>query len=70
MEAVRTGTRMAVTEKPLGTLYRVFNVISPWMCSCRQDRALPNTVMMLQAPPIAVNSALAHPCMDACSCAL
>ncbi len=25
IEAVRTGTRMAVTENPLGTLYRVFN---------------------------------------------
>jgi penicillin-binding protein 2 len=29
IEAVRTGTRMAVTENPLGTLYRVFNVDYP-----------------------------------------
>jgi penicillin-binding protein 2 len=29
VEAVRTGTRMAVTENPLGTLYRVFNVDYP-----------------------------------------
>jgi penicillin-binding protein 2 len=29
VEAVRTGTRMAVTEQPLGTLYRVFNELFP-----------------------------------------
>jgi penicillin-binding protein 2 len=29
IEAVRTGTRMAVTEDPLGTLNRVFNVLYP-----------------------------------------
>jgi penicillin-binding protein 2 len=29
IEAVRTGTRMAVTENPLGTLYRIFNVEYP-----------------------------------------
>jgi penicillin-binding protein 2 len=29
VEAVRTGTRMAVTENPLGTLYRIFNVDFP-----------------------------------------
>lgn len=29
IEAVRTGTRMAVTEEPLGTLYRVFNITYP-----------------------------------------
>jgi penicillin-binding protein 2 len=29
VEAVRTGTRMAVTENPSGTLYRVFNVDYP-----------------------------------------
>lgn len=29
VEAVRTGTRMAVTENPLGTLYRIFNVQYP-----------------------------------------
>jgi penicillin-binding protein 2 len=29
IEAVRTGTRMAVTEDPSGTLYRVFNVDFP-----------------------------------------
>ena len=29
IEAVRTGTRLAVTENPLGTLYRVFNEFYP-----------------------------------------
>ena len=29
VEAVRTGTRLAVTENPLGTLYRVFNEFHP-----------------------------------------
>ena len=29
VEAVRTGTRMAVTENPLGTLYRIFNLDYP-----------------------------------------
>lgn len=29
VEAVRTGTRMAVTENPLGTLYRIFNEFYP-----------------------------------------
>ena len=29
IEAVRTGTRMAVTEDPLGTLHRVFNELYP-----------------------------------------
>ncbi|MEW6084358.1 MAG: penicillin-binding transpeptidase domain-containing protein [Chloroflexota bacterium] len=29
IEAVRTGTRMAVTENPLGTLYEVFNEVYP-----------------------------------------
>lgn len=29
IEAVRTGTRLAVTEEPLGTLYRVFNEAYP-----------------------------------------
>jgi penicillin-binding protein 2 len=29
VEAVRTGTRMAVTEEPLGTLYRIFNEAYP-----------------------------------------
>jgi penicillin-binding protein 2 len=29
VEAVRTGTRLAVTENPLGTLYKVFNVEYP-----------------------------------------
>lgn len=29
VEAVRTGTRLAVTENPLGTLYRVFNEAYP-----------------------------------------
>jgi penicillin-binding protein 2 len=29
IEAVRTGTRMAVTENPSGTLYRMFNEVFP-----------------------------------------
>jgi penicillin-binding protein 2 len=29
IEAVRTGTRLAVTEDPLGTLHEVFNVLHP-----------------------------------------
>jgi penicillin-binding protein 2 len=29
VEAVRTGTRFAVTENPSGTLYRVFNIVYP-----------------------------------------
>ena len=29
MDAVRTGTRLAVTENPLGTLYKIFNVNYP-----------------------------------------
>jgi len=29
VEAVRTGTRLAVTENPLGTLYKIFNEIYP-----------------------------------------
>ncbi|HUF00722.1 MAG TPA: penicillin-binding transpeptidase domain-containing protein, partial [Anaerolineales bacterium] len=29
VEAVRTGTRLAVSENPLGTLYEVFNVLFP-----------------------------------------
>ncbi|HSB00162.1 MAG TPA: penicillin-binding transpeptidase domain-containing protein [Anaerolineales bacterium] len=29
VEAVRTGTRLAVTENPLGTLYKIFNVEYP-----------------------------------------
>jgi penicillin-binding protein 2 len=29
VEAVRTGTRLAVTENPLGTLYKIFNVTYP-----------------------------------------
>ena len=29
VEAVRTGTRLAVTENPLGTLYKIFNVDYP-----------------------------------------
>ena len=29
VEAVRTGTRMAVTENPSGTLYRIFNQLYP-----------------------------------------
>ena len=29
IEAVRTGTRLAVTENPLGTLYKVFNIDYP-----------------------------------------
>jgi penicillin-binding protein 2 len=29
VEAVRTGTRLAVTENPLGTLYEVFNELFP-----------------------------------------
>jgi penicillin-binding protein 2 len=29
VDAVRTGTRLAVTENPLGTLYRIFNVAYP-----------------------------------------
>lgn len=29
IEAVRTGTRMAVTENPLGTLYEIFNEVYP-----------------------------------------
>ncbi len=29
VEAVRTGTRLAVTENPLGTLYKIYNVLYP-----------------------------------------
>jgi penicillin-binding protein 2 len=29
VEAVRTGTRLAVTENPLGTLYKIYNVTYP-----------------------------------------
>ena len=37
IEAVRTGTRLAVTEDPLGTLHTVFNELYPPLQGCLFD---------------------------------